>query len=66
MLPAHTETSFRHEQLTRLQMEHAQYSERLDHLLLNPLLSPADQWEEIRLKKIKLKLKDAMEHLRTD
>ncbi|QEE28165.1 DUF465 domain-containing protein [Terriglobus albidus] len=66
MLPAHTEASFRHEQLTRLQMEHAQYSERLDHLVMNPHHSPADQWEEIRLKKLKLKLKDAMEHLRTD
>ncbi|WP_263408532.1 DUF465 domain-containing protein [Terriglobus tenax] len=66
MLPAHTPTSFRHEQLTRLEMEHARYSERLNHIVTNRLHSPYDQWEEARLKKMKLKLKDAMEHLRGD
>lgn len=66
MLPAHTPASYRHEQLTRLQMEHNLYAQRLERLVANPLYSPADQWEEERLKKMKLKLKDEMESLRGD
>jgi uncharacterized protein YdcH (DUF465 family) len=38
--------------------EHRRYAERLEGLAQNPFLSPEDHMEELRLKKLKLRVKD--------
>jgi uncharacterized protein YdcH (DUF465 family) len=48
------------EEFRHLAQEHAQYSQRLDHLLQKPYLSEDDKIEQVRLKKLKLRLKDQM------
>jgi uncharacterized protein YdcH (DUF465 family) len=47
----------------RLRDEHARYSAELDHLSNKPYLSDQEQMEEVRLKKLKLRVKDQMEML---
>jgi len=44
--------------LRRLQEEHRRYSERLEGFLQSPYLSAEEQMEEVRLKKLKLRVKD--------
>jgi len=44
--------------------EHSLYARRLDTLRGKMFLSDAEQLEEVRLKKLKLSLKDEMERLR--
>jgi uncharacterized protein YdcH (DUF465 family) len=44
----------------RLALEHTQYSQRLDALSQKRFLSEDEKLEEVRLKKLKLKLKDEM------
>jgi uncharacterized protein YdcH (DUF465 family) len=46
--------------LRKLQEEHRQYSEKLEGLSQSPYLSAEDQIEEVRLKKLKLRVKDEM------
>ena len=41
-----------------LQMQHRDYERRLEELKQRPLLSPEEEIEEKRLKKLKLHLKD--------
>ncbi len=48
----------------RLQMEHGLYERRLDTLHERPYLTEPERLEEVRLKKLKLHLKDQMERLR--
>lgn len=48
------------EEFRQLVQEHAQYSQRLDNLLQKPYLSDDEKLEQIRLKKLKLRLKDQM------
>jgi len=50
-----------HEQFRRLAQEHSQYVTRLDAITSKPYLNDDDKIEEIRLKKLKLKVKDQME-----
>jgi hypothetical protein len=50
--------------LYQLSQEHSLYARRLETLVAKPYPSMADQLEEIRLKKLKLRLKDEMEQLR--
>jgi hypothetical protein len=48
------------EALHRLEEEHRHYSEKLEFLLHKPYLSEEDKLEEVRLKKLKLYVKDQM------
>jgi uncharacterized protein YdcH (DUF465 family) len=48
------------EEFRHLVQEHTQYSQRLDSLSQKPYLSDDDKIEEVRLKKLKLRLKDQM------
>jgi uncharacterized protein YdcH (DUF465 family) len=47
----------------RLREEHARYSAQLDQLAAKPYLSEQEQMDEVRLKKLKLRVKDQMEML---
>lgn len=51
------------DEFRRLAQEHGQYSQRLDSLLQKRFLSDEEKVEEVRLKKLKLKLKDQMERI---
>jgi uncharacterized protein YdcH (DUF465 family) len=46
------------EHLRQLAAEHSQYAQRLDSLVSKRYLSEEEKLEEVRLKKLKLKLKD--------
>ena len=50
-----------HEEFRRLAQEHAQYSKRLDSLIEKRYLTEDEKIEEVRLKKLKLRIKDQME-----
>ena len=50
-----------HEEFRRLVQEHTQYAQRLDSLIQKRFLSEDEKLEEVRLKKLKLRLKDQME-----
>jgi hypothetical protein len=52
-----------HEEFRRLAQEHSQYSQRLDSLIQKRYLSEEEKLEEVRLKKLKLRIKDQMELL---
>jgi uncharacterized protein YdcH (DUF465 family) len=51
------------EEFRRMVDEHSQYSQRLDSLIQKKYLSDDEKLEEVRLKKLKLRLKDQMESL---
>jgi hypothetical protein len=48
----------------RLELEHSLYKRRLDALREKAYLTEPEKMEEIRLKKLKLHLKDQLENLR--
>jgi uncharacterized protein YdcH (DUF465 family) len=48
------------EAFRKLANEHSQYAQRLETLANKPYLSQEEKLEEVRLKKLKLKLKDEM------
>jgi uncharacterized protein len=52
-----------HEEFRKLSQEHSQYSTRLDSLTQKRYLSDDEKLEEIRLKKLKLRLKDQMQSI---
>jgi uncharacterized protein YdcH (DUF465 family) len=52
-----------HEEFRRLAHEHTQYAQRLDSLTQKRYLTEDEKLEEIRLKKLKLRLKDQMESI---
>ncbi len=49
-----------HENLRKLALEHSQYAQRLELLAQKRFLSEEEKLEEVRLKKLKLRLKDEM------
>ena len=51
------------EEFRRLVSEHSQYSQRLEALTQKRFLSEDEKIEEVRLKKLKLRLKDQMESI---
>jgi uncharacterized protein YdcH (DUF465 family) len=57
-LKAHLMTT--NEEFRRLATQHHEYAEKLDRLEAQPHLSDQEQMEEVRLKKLKLRLKDQM------
>ena len=52
-----------HEGFRKLVTEHTQYAQRLDSLTQKRYLTEDEKLEEIRLKKLKLRLKDQMESI---
>jgi len=50
-----------HEEFRRLAQEHSQYSQRLHSLIEKRYLSDEEKVEEVRLKKLKLRVKDQMQ-----
>jgi uncharacterized protein YdcH (DUF465 family) len=52
-----------HEEFQKLVGEHTQYSQRLDSLTQKRFLTDDEKLEEVRLKKLKLRLKDQMESI---
>jgi len=51
------------EEFRRLVSEHSQYAQKLETLIQKRYLSEEEKIEEVRLKKLKLRLKDQMESL---
>ena len=49
------------DQFRKLAQEHTQYAQRLDSLTQKRYLTEDEKLEEVRLKKLKLRLKDQME-----
>ena len=49
-----------HEEFRRLAQEHNQYSQRLHSLIEKKYLTEDEKLEEVRIKKVKLRLKDQM------
>lgn len=52
-----------HDEFRRLAEEHSQYCQRLETLIQKRYLSDEEKLEEVRLKKLKLRVKDDMESL---
>lgn len=52
-----------HDEFRRLAQEHSQFCQRLEILLQKRYLSEEEKLEEVRLKKLKLRIKDQMESI---
>jgi uncharacterized protein len=63
MLTPREQVLTRHEELQRLVQEHSQYSQRLESLTEKRYLTEEERLEQVRLKKLKLRLKDQMQSL---
>jgi hypothetical protein len=63
MLTPREQVLTRHEELQKLVQEHSQYSQRLESLTEKRYLTDEERMEQVRLKKLKLRLKDQMQSL---
>ena len=63
MLTPNEQFLTRPDELQRLVQEHSQYSQRLESLTQKRYLTDDEKLEEVRLKKLKLRLKDKMQNL---
>jgi len=63
MLTSRDQLFANHEEFRKLAMEHTQYERRLDSLTQKRYLTDDEKLEEVRLKKLKLRLKDQMESI---
>jgi hypothetical protein len=52
--------------IEELRLQHQDHERRLEELQRRPHLTPDEEMEAKRLKKLKLRLKDQIEHLRRD
>jgi uncharacterized protein len=55
-----------HDEFRRLAQEHTQYSQRLNSLIEKRYLTEDEKVEEVRLKKLKLRVKDQMQMIEQD
>jgi uncharacterized protein len=55
-----------HEEFRRLAQEHTTYSQRLSSLIEKRYLTDDEKVEEVRLKKLKLRVKDQMQMIEQD
>jgi uncharacterized protein len=60
MLTSRDQLLASHEEFRKLAMEHTEYAKRLDLLTQKRYLTDDEKLEEVRLKKLKLRLKDQM------
>ena len=60
MLTSRDELLAGHDEFKRLVQEHSQFSQRLESLTHKRYLTEDEKLEEVRLKKLKLRLKDQM------
>lgn len=63
MLESKDQLLTNHEEFRKLAQEHTQYSKRLESLTDKRYLTDDEKLEEVRLKKLKLRLKDQMESI---
>ena len=63
MLTSRDELVAGHDEFRRLVQEHSQFSQRLESLTQKRYLTEDEKLEEVRLKKLKLRLKDQMESI---
>ena len=63
MLTSRDQLLNNHEEFRQLVLEHTQYEKRLDSLTQKRYLTDDEKLEEVRLKKLKLRLKDQMQSI---
>jgi hypothetical protein len=63
MLTSRDQLFASHDEFRKLAMEHTLYEKRLDSLTEKRYLTDDEKLEEVRLKKLKLRLKDQMENI---
>jgi len=63
MLTSRDQLLATHDEFRKLATEHTQYEQRLDSLTQKRYLTDDEKLEEIRLKKLKLRLKDQMQSI---
>jgi uncharacterized protein YdcH (DUF465 family) len=63
MLTSRDQLFENHEEFRKLVTEHTQYEQRLDSLTQKRYLTDDEKLEEVRLKKLKLRLKDQMQSI---
>jgi len=63
MLTSRDQLCASHDEFRKLVHEHTQYEQRLDSLTEKRYLTDDEKLEEVRLKKLKLRLKDQMESI---